>query len=276
MLQMEDKEMITPSYITAEMSKNFDEAVRLGVEAGVNTVAIRSNIWGKDVTKIDDDDITRMKSVLSKYGANIGVIFSPVGKCNIEDLKQVEKHMEIFKRMVELAHVFDTPFIRIFPFRRPNYEEYEPSHLDEYLDLIVKRLNPIVEIAEAENIILCMECVGSTLARTAQDIRKVIDAFGNSSPVLKVAWEILVACKDGELPSEGYKFVRGFVQDVHVKRNPDKKIDPVWTSQDSYEAAFRSSLDDGYDGFATIEHWGSKEGTLDGIRQLKEILSKLQ
>lgn len=267
--------MIKPGYINSEMSKDFEEAVRLGAEAGVHTVCIRTSIWGKDVVDVTDDDVERIRDVLSRYGSRVGVILPPCGKCNIENPAEVKRHTEIFSRMTELAHAFDTRLIRAFPFRRPGYEEYEPSHLDEYLDLIVKRLTPMVEIAEREGTIICLECVGSTLARTAQEIRRVIDALGSPSSV-GIIWEIDVASRAGELPSEGYQFVRGLVQDIHVKPNPDQLIDPVGGSTDTYERGFRSLLADGYEGTATIEHWKSTEGTLSGIRQLQQLLSKAQ
>lgn len=267
--------MIEPTFITAEMSNDFEEAVDLGVEAGISTVAIRSNIWGKSVVEITNDDVSQMKEILSKYEVRIGEILSPVGKCNIEDAAQVEQHLEIFRRMVQLAHLFDNKLIRIFPFRRPNFEEYESSHLDEYLELIVERLTPIVEIAEVEGVTVCLEFVGSTLAKTAQEIRRVVDALDKPISV-GVVWEIDVAYKAGELPSEGYKFVKGLVRDVHLKPNPDNLIEPIGDSKESYEDAFRNLLADDYDGLATIEHWDSKEGTLNGIRQLKEMLDKIQ
>jgi hypothetical protein len=53
--------MIKPGYITAEMSKHFEEAIRLGVEGGVHTVGIRSDIFGWSVVDITDDDVGRMK-----------------------------------------------------------------------------------------------------------------------------------------------------------------------------------------------------------------------
>jgi sugar phosphate isomerase/epimerase len=216
-----------------------------------------------------------MRDILSRHESRVGVILPPCGKCNIEDPAEVERHTQIFSRMTELAHAFDTCLIRAFPFRRPGYQEYEPSHLDEYLELIVRNLMPMVRMAESEGVIICLECVGSTLARTSQEIRRVIDALGNPSCV-GVIWEIDVASKAGELPSEGYQFARGLVRDVHVKPNTDHRIDPVGTSTDTYEQALNSLLADGYKGTATIEHWESTEGTLSGIRQLKALLSKMQ
>ena len=61
--------MIEPSYITGEMSDDFEEAVRLGVKAGVRTVAIRSDMWGRSVVEITDEDVRRMKEILARFSA---------------------------------------------------------------------------------------------------------------------------------------------------------------------------------------------------------------
>jgi len=65
-IAMETADTIKPGYITAEMSKHFEEVIRLGVEAGVHTVGIRSDIFGRSVVDITDDDVGRMKDILSK------------------------------------------------------------------------------------------------------------------------------------------------------------------------------------------------------------------
>jgi len=267
--------MIEPCFITIEMSEDFEEAIRLGAEAGVWTVHLRSGLWGRNVEQITQTDVGYMKDILATYGVRVGVILSPFGKCNIEDADEVQRHMEILARMIELAHSFDTCLVRTFTFRRPEYEEYEPSRLDEYLPKIVETLSPAVKMAEAEDIVMCFETVGSTLARSAQEARRVVDAL-DSSPAVALIWEIDVAWRAGELPSQGYPYVRGYVQDVHIKANPDRLIDPVGTSSDTYEDAFRALLADGYNGFATIEHWGSAEGTLRGIQQLNSILNRIK
>ena len=257
------------------MAKDFEESVRLGAEVGVHIVCIRSGIAGKSVSNITEDDAKQMMDILAKYGSRTGVILPPCGKCDIDDQAKVEQHLEIFSRMAKVAHAFDTRFVRAFPFRSSSYKEYNPSHLDKYLDRIVKQLTPMVEVAEGEGIVMSLECVGSTLARTGKEIGRIVDALGNPSSV-GIIWEINVACAAGELPTEGYEFVHGSVVDLHIKPNSDRRIDPAADSTDTYEKALSSLLADGYEGPATIEHWGATEGILSGLDQLKTILSKIQ
>jgi len=260
-------------YIAAEMAEDFREAVRLGVEAGVDTVQLRSRIWGKRLEDLSADDLGRMKEILGEFGMRVGSVYSAVGKCNIEDPNAVAHSIELFPRMADLAHTFDTRVIRVFPYQRPGVQEYEPSHLTEYLDLVVDRLGALVKAAEREGVVICLETVGSTLARTAQELRQVVEALGRPSTV-GIIWEIDVAWRAGEPPSAGYRFARGLVRDVHVKPNPELPI--VGGGQESYEEAFRSLLADGYDGLVTVEHWETTEATIGALKRLNDLLRKLQ
>ena len=266
--------MIEASYITAEMCDDFREAVKLGAEVGIREVSIRSKVWGQNLENLSGEKIREMADILNEHSVRASTILSPAGKCNIEDEAEVSKHYEIFGGMVELAHIFDSKFIRIFPFRRPGFQEYERSHLDRYLDLIVQRLKPIVQEAESQGVLVNLEWVGSTLAKTGREIRQVVDALGRPESV-GLIWEIDVSTKAGELVSDDYEHVRGLVRDVHIKPNSQNRIDPAADSEDTYENALRLLLADGYEGTATIEHWSSQEGTLDGIKQLVDMLGRL-
>ena len=105
--------MLDVCYFADEVSKtDFEEAIKLGVEAGANTVEIRGGIWGKHVTEIDNDDVKRVQDVLSTYNVRVASVGSPFGKCSIDDPQEYEQHRRHFDRMVTLAHAFDTQVIR--------------------------------------------------------------------------------------------------------------------------------------------------------------------
>ena len=72
--------MIDVCFFSGEASTDFAEAVRLGVEAGANSVEIRGGLWGKRIQEIDDDDVKRMQEVLASHYAHVASIGSPVGK----------------------------------------------------------------------------------------------------------------------------------------------------------------------------------------------------
>ncbi len=258
--------MIKTCIFADEVSKDFEEAVRLSHEAGADYVEVRGGIWGKDVTTANDDDIARMKDVLAKYNVKIGCIGSPFGKCSF-DKEEYERHLNIFHRMIELAHIFDTKIIRMFAFWMPDEFRGKPRpDIRNYLPEIVPRLKPAAKIAEKEDVIMALETEDTTLVGSCQEARIVIDAIESQS--MKVCWDVNNAWHCNELPyPDGYNFIRGLVKHVHVKPNASKNIDTVGNSNVSYEQVLKALLDDGYDGCASIEHWGSSEFMLKGIKE---------
>jgi sugar phosphate isomerase/epimerase len=262
------------SYIIPEMAENFEDAIRIGADAGVSTVAIRSKVLGRNLEDLTDEEIARMKEILDRHGVRVGEVLTPVGKCDIEDASAIAEHMKILHRSVRLAQALGTVNVHVFPFRRAGYTEYEPSHLDGHMEQIVDNLRPMVQIPKAAGVILCFECVGSTLARTSQEIRRVIDALGHPESVA-VIWEIDVGAKDGESVEEGYPHIRGMIRDIHVKSNTDGHLDPIDNGMGTYRKAFQLLAVDGYDGLATIEHWKGQENTLRGIHELKALIESI-
>ena len=267
--------MIKRCIFADEVSKDFDEAVKLSKEAGADYIEVRGGIWGKDVTTADENDIKRMKDVLAKYDAKIGCIGSPFGKCSF-DKDEYERHLKIFDRMIELAHIFDTKIIRMFAFWLPKEFRGKPRpNINDYLDEISPRLKPAARIAEKENVIMALETEDTTLVGSCAEARAVIDAVG--SDAMKVCWDVNNAWQCDENPyPEGYSYIRGLVRHVHVKPNSSKNIDTAGGSSVSYAQILQAIIDDGYDGCASIEHWGSPELMLKGVAELNNVLKLIR
>jgi sugar phosphate isomerase/epimerase len=268
--------MIETCVFADEVSKDFDEAVRLSVEAGATAIELRGGIWGKRVQDADDDDIARMRRVLARYGARIRVIASPVGKCSHEDPAEHEKHARFFENVVKVAHSMDVTIIRGFAFWNPLRKEHQRPNLDEYLPLIAETFGPIVHRAEEEGLIYALETENSTMTGTLEETRKVIDALGGG-PALASCWDVNNGYRAGEEPlPDGYEQVKDRIRHVHVKPNEDKNMETVSSSSTTYEEVLNTLIADGYTGCAGIEHWGTPELMLEGVRQLSALLARIQ
>ncbi|MBK36996.1 MAG: hypothetical protein CME26_15885 [Gemmatimonadetes bacterium] len=258
-----------PCYITSEMSDDFEEALRLGAEAGIETVHLRKGLFGKDIEQIGQEEIDRILTTLDKFGMRIGVLMPPFGKCDINDPSVVQKHHEIFERMVDIAGGLGTKLIRCFPFTG-----LEPDAFDAELGRIANTLRPAVERAEAADVLMCFEVVDNTIGRTAQHTRRVLDAL--DSPAVAAIWELMTAANVGETPSRGYPHLRGTIRDIHIKPNADGTMDPLVNTGENLTDVVTTLAEDGYAGMLTIEHWHGTEGTLDGLRILSEALDHVQ
>jgi sugar phosphate isomerase/epimerase len=267
---------IEVSVFTDEVAHDFEEAVRQATAAGATGMEIRGRLYGKNVTTIDDDDVRRMQDVLDRHDARVAVIGSPFGKCHRENPEELAEHQRHFERMVALAHAFGTRLIRGFALWKPERERDRPRpELARYLDEIVAFLAPAVRLAEQEGVLLCLENEGATMVGTAAEARAVIDALGRPGS-LAVAWDVNNGWHCGEHPlPEGYQQIAPTIAHLHVKPNAAHSLETVGESDVTYEAVLRALLADGYRGAASIEHWGSPELMLKGVRELAELVERL-
>ncbi len=258
-----------PAYITSEMSDDFEEALRLGAEAGITTVHLRKGLFGKDIEQVGQEEIDRVQTTLAKFGMNIGVLMPPFGKCDITNAEIVKEHHEIFARMVDIAQAFNTRLIRCFPFTG-----VEPEEFDSQLNRIADNLRPAVERAEDAGVLMRFEVVDNTSGRTAAHTRRVVDALDSNA--VAAIWELMTGSNAGETPSQGYPHLRGLIRDIHIKPNASGTMDPLVNTSESLSDVISSLSDDGYAGMLTIEHWHGTEGTLDGLQILSEALEQVQ
>ncbi|NKB70318.1 MAG: TIM barrel protein [Candidatus Latescibacteria bacterium] len=252
------------SYISAEMNEEFDRAVRLGAAAGVETVSLRSRLWGTALEDLDKDQIRRTLDTLQAHAMRPGMLLSPVGKCTVDDAATLARNGEILKRTFDMAHRLGSDKVRVFPFRAPSPTAFGPSQLDDYFAQIVEGWAPWVEWAAAAQMALCFEWVGTTLVLTSQEMRRVIDALGAPNHV-GVIWEIDTSAQAGEDPGQGYPHLQGFIRDVHIKSFDGG------ASRSQYLDALRLLRRDGYNGPLTVEHWGGEAETLAGIAAVGEL-----
>jgi sugar phosphate isomerase/epimerase len=268
---------IEPCVFTDEVSPDFEEAVQLSVEAGATAMEIRGRLPGGSITTISDADVAAMQAILAKFGARVGSLGSPFGKCHMDKPEELAEHQRHFDRMLQLSAAFETPIIRGFALWRPEKgPDAERPNLEPYLERIVAFLTPAVRKAEAAGAVLCLENEGSTLVGTCAEARRVLDAVGES-PALAVAWDVNNGFDCGEEPlAAGYPLIRGRVRHVHVKPNQHGHMDTVSSSAVTYDEVFRALLADGFHGAASIEHWGSPQLMLRGVEELVESLERLQ
>ncbi len=266
------------SYFTDELATDdFEEAVRLGAEAGATGLEIRSKIWGKRVQEIDEEDVKRVQGILATHGVRVASMGSPFGKCAHDSETEKAEHHRIFERIVELAHVFDTRIVRVFALWNPlrKQEDKVRPNIEEYLDTVVPFLEPAVRLAEREGVVLSLENEGATLAGICAESRAVADALGNPEG-LTFCWDVNngTTCGERAFP-EGYEQVKGNVSHLHVKPNEAKGLDPILGTDMVCADLLKVLVADGYAGAVSIEHWGSPELMLKGVREIRAVVDSL-
>ncbi len=270
--------MIDVCYFSDELgTDDVRESLRMGVEAGATAIEIRSRLFGGDVNTMTDDDVATLQGYLAEFGARVGVIGSGTGKYDLYNPDEVALNSERFDRMIELARAFDTDIIRCFGFWNPYWKaehRLQPDIPGIMPDLRAV-FGPLIERAEKANVFIAFEPEGDTNTGNCKQCREIIDGLGGSDS-LAVAWDVNNAARTGEIPMpDGYGYVKGLVQHVHVKPDSNRSIATVADTSVSYRDVFTQLDADGYTGPASVEHWGSPEAMLDGIRQTRALLDDL-
>ena len=172
-------------------------------ENGIGFLELRT-IEKKNVTKFTNDEVKEYKKQLDDAGIKVWSIGSPIGKVKITDDFNVD--LELCKRTVEIANMFDAKSIRMFSFYGTNGEA-------QYRDEVMERLSKYVEAARGSGVTLCHEnekgIYGDNAARCLE-IHKAI-------PELKSVFDPANFVQVGQDTLEAWAMLEPYVFYGHIK-----------------------------------------------------------
>jgi sugar phosphate isomerase/epimerase len=133
------------------------------------------------------------------------------------------KHMDALKRVIEMAHIVDSPLVRIMTQKKEQIlwgkngaERWNVAH--GAWDSMPPLIAPAVELAKREGIILVVETGNGTMVNSNYTAVKLIDDL-DAKDTLKVLWDPANNCWCHELAyPDGYNEVsNGYLGHVHIK-----------------------------------------------------------
>ena len=283
--------------ISDEISPDFDHACSvIANDFGLEWVELRA-MWGKNISKLDDADITKANAILTKYKLRVTDIASPLFKTNWPGAPLskyspkndsfganfgFKEQDEVLEKSIALAKQFKTERIRCFDFWRLD----DPA---PYREAINAKLLEAANIVGKQNLMLVLENEFECNTATGRESAKTLAAV--QTPYLKLNWDPGNAVARGEVDAypAGYDLLpKDRIGHCHVKcanfqptpENPGAfewaavgKGTPDWVAQ------FRALKQDNYHGAVSLEtHWkggGSPEqSTRISWAGMKEALHK--
>jgi sugar phosphate isomerase/epimerase len=204
-------------------------------------------VWGKNVLKLDDGELARVKGALRARGVGVSSVGSPIGKIGIKD--DFAPHLADFRRAIAVAQELEAPFIRLFSFFMPEADD-PASHRDAVLD----RLGQIVRAAEGSGVTLLHEnekdIYGDVPARCL-DLLTTLD-----SPIFRAAWDPANFVQCGVSPfTDGYAQLRPYVAYVHVKDAlaETRQVVPAGQGDGEWPETIAALRESGFDGYFSLE-----------------------
>ena len=201
---------------------------------------------GLSVGKYSVEQAKAVKERLDAAGIKVSAIGSPIGKIQITD--DFAPHFEDYKRIVEIAKVMDTKYIRMFSFFIPEGED-----ADKYEEEVCARLEKFIEYAKEQDVVLLHENEKDIYGDVAYRCLNLMKKFYGDHFKCIFDFANYVQCKQDTW--EAYEMLKDYITYVHVK-------DAVWdtaevvvpgTGDGSLKKIFTALDEAGFEGFLSLE-----------------------
>jgi sugar phosphate isomerase/epimerase len=237
----------TISAFADEISTEVNEQIRVLTQNGISHIEVRG-LDGKNVSELTLEEVKEYKKKFDAAGISVSSIGSPIGKININD--PFEQHLELFKHVLNIAEVFESPFIRMFSFfidETENYDDYEKQVIERWQQFleVAKNFPKITLLHENEK-----EIYGDTPERCLNLLNKL-----NSSQ-LKAAFDPanFVQC-DVEVYPKAFEMLKDHIVYMHIKdaKYSDHEVTPAGHGDGKIYTVLNNLSENNFKGFASLE-----------------------
>jgi len=259
--------MIRLSAFADEISADLNEQIEVIRSEHIHFIDLRG-VWGTNVLDLTDQQVTEIKQRLDAQDIGVSAIASPIGKIPVD--ASFEDHLQRFRRAIELAQFFQTPFIRIFSFYPPisdgnanaGHESADPA---TWRNEVISRLRELTRLARNANLILLHEnekdIYGDTITRCTDLLQNISD--GHFQAIFDPA--NFIQCKQSPYP-DAYQQLRPWLRYMHVKDAlADGTVVPAGEGVTQWLEILQQLQLDGYDGFFSLEPHLALAGQFQGF-----------
>lgn len=196
-----------------EYSDNLIQQCEGMKSLGIEYIEIR-HANGKSIAEMTKEDIKENKKVLDYYGMKINSVGSPLGKIKIDD--DMEKHMDLTKKMCEFACMLNTKNIRMFSFY-PGEDGNICWHREE----VLLNLEKMLDIADEYKVNLCHENESKIYGESAENCLDLLKYFNGR---LKCVFDMGNLSFEGHDAYSGYELLKNKIEYFHIKDGLDNHV----------------------------------------------------
>lgn len=212
---------------------------------GISHIEMRG-VDGDNLIFHSNEKVKEIKRYLDENGITLSALGSPLGKTGIGDA--FEPHFEAFKRAAEIAHMMETPNIRMFSFYIPG--DSTPA---AYEAAVFDRLGQFVDYAKANDVVLLHENEKGIYGEKAAECKKLMDAFYGEHFKAIFDFANFVQAKENTL--EGYELLKPYISYIHVKDAlmENGAVVPAGMGDGNVAQILGDLLASGYQGYLSLE-----------------------
>lgn len=220
-------------------------------EHGISYIEIRG-VNGKNITEHSLDEAREIKRELDDRGFKISSIGSPIGKILITD--DFKAHRDLFLHTLELAHIMESKFIRMFSFYIPKGES-----ADQYRSQVLERWHDFVNLAKGSGITLLHENEKDIYGEDALHCLDLLQSL-NCDYVKAVFDPANFVQADVETYPHAYELLKNYIAYMHIKDAvySDHHVEPAGYGDGRLKDILTALHKADYDGFLSLEPhlWG--------------------
>ncbi len=239
-----------------EIHRDIEVQVKLMKELGISYLELRS-ANGKNISEYTLEEAKELKKYLEENQIKVSAIGSPIGKIQITD--DFEPDFNVYKNVVEIAKIMETPYIRMFSFFIPESEDPE-----KYQEEVFARMKSMVDYAKEQNVVLLHENEKDIYGEMALQCQKLFESFYGDHFKATFDFANFVQCRQDTL--EAYEMLKPYIEYIHIKDAfyEDGKVVPAGEGDGNVRDILLKFEEDGYKGFLSLEpHLVEFEGLKD-------------
>lgn len=228
-----------------EIAPELDKQLALLQKLDMHYVEMRG-VNGRGLVQHSLSEAKEIKRQLDAAGVRLSSVGSPIGKIQISE--DFEPHFELFKHTVELAHLMETPNIRMFSFFMPQGEDYTP-----YRSQVLEQLGRMVDYAAGQQVVLLHENEKEIYGDTAPRCLELMQHFYGAHFKAVFDFANFVQCRQDTL--EAYELLKPYIAYVHIKdaRRESGEVVPAGMGDGHLAEILGKLKSDGYQGFLSLE-----------------------
>ena len=228
-----------------EIHTDIKIQVKLLKELGIKYIELRS-ANGKNVADYSLEEAKELKKYLWENNIGISAIGSPIGKIMITE--DFEPHFETYKRVVELAKLFETPYIRMFSFFIPKGEDPEI-----YRDEVFSRIKRMIDYAKIHNVILLHENEKDIYGDNAARCFNLFKAFYCDNFKCTFDFANFVQCRQDT--RKAYELLKPYIEYIHIKDAVSEtgEVVPAGEGDGNVLELLKDLSRNGYNGYLSLE-----------------------
>lgn len=227
-----------------EIAASLDTQMQVLEKLQMKHIEMRG-VDGRNFVEYSEDEAREIKKRLDARGFSLSAVGSPIGKIGITD--DFAPHMELFKHTVELAHIMDTPNIRMFSFYVPR--ENAASHKEQ----VMERLGQLVAYAAANGIVLLHENEKGIYGEMAEGCLEIFKQFAGEH--FRAVFDFANFVQARQDTREAYELLKPYIAYIHVKDAllRDGSVVPAGYGDGNVKELLGRLKADGYRGYLSLE-----------------------